>query len=69
MGRYKFEAGKTYLISDKERLNKIKISVLDYSETIYYIYWHDEGMGQLCSKVFFDESFDIVEELSGELLK
>lgn len=66
MRTYKFTAGRSYLISDQQKLNIIKISVLEYEEDIYYIYWHDEQIGQLCSKVFFDESFDLIKELQTE---
>jgi len=62
----KFKTGKTYLISDKEKLNKIKITVLTCNEDIYYIHWHDESKGQFCCRYFFDECFDIIKELPKE---
>ncbi len=62
----KFKAGKTYLISDKEKLNIIKITVLPYNVDAYYIHWHDDGKGQCCCQLYFDECFDIVKELPKE---
>lgn len=63
MKTYKFEPGRSYMISDVEKRCTAKITVLSCKKNVYYIHWHDEGKGEFCCSDFFDECFEIIKEL------